>query len=367
MESSQRSPIHELSMVLETYLKIARNNILTAFVSGAAFLGVLGGVIGAIVASCIPREEEEIKSHLLTQFEANAAGYQKVRRIGGSRFYRPRIVQAQGGDESTKAAEMKKILVNNRGIVIYDHEGNEIETNIQLMNIHEGVLVSHSWDLLGRISKIDIFDSEGGGILASFRENELQVRRLEGRDLVVLRWKRPLPGVVSLVNKLPVEHASRIGYCARLLKMIEQGENGEEIQMRAQELSEGLVYSQEEVVNRLSHPLGTIEVPLSGYYLAHGGKGARGMCGFPIFIMQSETPLVGLHIGQAGMDSVVAPLYKSDFVCNGDSLPESDKLAFTAQLGGEDVPEDWTGVFVGSWTKHSFFQRVKSKILGLFQ
>ena len=142
---------------------------------------------------------------------------------------------------------MKKILHNNRGIILHDELGNEAVTQIQLMNGQEGVMVSHAWDLLSRKSRVEIFDSEGGGVAAAYNVREISVRRLEGRDLVVLSWKRSMMNVYNLVSKLPTSPSQQLGACARLVKVEEEDEKGNlSVEQRAQELS-GLTYSQEEV------------------------------------------------------------------------------------------------------------------------
>ena len=111
---------------MDAYIELVNNRALGFLAVALPVLGVIAGGVGLLVWRLTSDEssEEEFWAKNLkpldSHFIAQSVAYKKHAVVSRRRFYAPRRTEAQGGEELSKVGEMKKILHNNRGIILHD-------------------------------------------------------------------------------------------------------------------------------------------------------------------------------------------------------------------------------------------------------
>jgi hypothetical protein len=107
----------------------------------------------------------------------------------------------------------------------------------------------------------------------------------------------------------PLDHGSKL---IRALNLVDDVERVRVYDV----LNDGFKYDTTEIKS-MTRTFEKVITPLSGYYVVKNGKGECGMCATPYFSLDKQhynCPLIGVHIARLGDDSIVAPLFKADFI-----------------------------------------------------
>ncbi len=174
------------------------------------------------------------------------------------------------------------------------------------------VVPLHSWFYAEGVQTVEIQDMHGSQTVF-YSCGQWEAVTPPNRDLIFIHLKEgtlPMEGVGNIVRSIPDSALSNVEAPIRLMRVLDEKTDkytnmffgGDSIRFETN--------TRNNVLNE------HVRVPMSGYYVMQGGKGSAGMCSSPVITRDSRhqnTPLLGVHIGRYGEDSMIAPLYRSDF------------------------------------------------------
>jgi len=206
-----------------------------------------------------------------------------------------------------------QFLSNNRVIYLEDEKGMTVMTGVLFGNNREFLVPGHA-HYCNHWTKCTVL-SRTGTPETVFSRKELIVSDLVDRDLVRFTIIGiDYPEMKSIVGSFPDSPLLSGKQVMRLLN----GLGGDDkVQSTFQLFDKGFLYVDESLTASALAPTGkNFKTTYKGYYVIKDGKGLAGMCASPIVSLDTRhhnQPLLGVHIARLGNDTIVAPVFKSDF------------------------------------------------------
>lgn len=259
--------------------------------------------------------DEEVNYIELTGSSDLQAFYQK-HNSGPKRFkYKQvRLETAESQVHESHYTRFVNMGKNSRAVKIEDGKGMVLETNGFFGTPKEMYLPGHAYYAIHalRLTLANVDGTMG----TVYSPSEYTVRSLgEDRDGVILTFQTAVPSVVNLKNQFPSNRVETVQVPFRLMKLKRNNERDELVTIMAtgnkgqfvdESLSSSGIFAGK-----------TYRVQMRGYYLVKDGKGLSGFCGFPWISsdnVHQNHPILGAHVARLGNDSIVCPLYSSDFI-----------------------------------------------------
>jgi hypothetical protein len=208
------------------------------------------------------------------------------------------------------AARCGNILNQVFDIVVTDGD-EETFGKVFFVSPTMGIITSHSYLCLSsQPCKIEISISEE--VTLKYSSAEFKIRKLTGdRDGAILTLNTGLQNVRNITKQFFRERIDRVPSVHRLMKLYKDDvlthcyQGGGDAEWRDKYLT-------------ATASLGTKEhkTPMKGYYIFRNGKGLNGYCSFPCVTFDNRYQnqfIFGIHVGRVGDDSIICPVYQSDF------------------------------------------------------
>jgi len=250
---------------------------------------------------------EELSEQAISQ-----SFYQK--QTAGPRRYRYVPIYASAQAHETSYDRYVNILKQSRPIRFFDGQGLSVDTNILFITPTEGVVPAHAFYCLN-VEKLSLGDCHGENF-QPYSSSEYTYRRLDkDRDGVVLSFKMPIYGVRNVKNSVPT---SVLGFSTspmRLMKLRKSDGKQEIVQVFSS--GKKMQYIDASIQSSVISHGKEIVTSMKGYYLVTDGKGLPGFCAFPwvsLDDLHQNQPIFGFHVARLGNDSIVCPLFASDFI-----------------------------------------------------
>ncbi len=241
--------------------------------------------------------------------------------------------------------EYEKIVMKNSRIVeIKGKDGRVVTSNIFFVNNVCGVITNHFYRALDMVS-LSVC-SVDGSTFTSFAPYQLKLTFPKDRDCVFVKFEL-CQRAKNIISRLMDKPKHSINRTIRLMK----GKMGNDI---AAYFATGdkATYCETDLRAKVQ-PFSdvTVETKMKGYYEVSNGGGFDGACSFPVLSKDpsdQNKPIMGIHVAQRGANSIVCPIFSSDFV----------EVACSQMYTSEDpYEEDFTSIWsngvpgVGSFFK----------------
>lgn len=238
--------------------------------------------------------------------------YQK--HNSGPKRYKYKVVEAEAQIHESQYIRFVNMMKNSRPVSLSNGEGLTVSTNAFFITPTEFFLPGHAFFCLD-VKKM-IISREDGQPGKVYSHTEFNWRKLDDdRDGVVITLKFATDGVCNIRKQLMESTMPHCSVPFRLMKLRRNNESEEIVTI----LSGGSVttFVNESLMSSALVFGKDHKVTMKGYYLVKEGKGLAGFCGFPWISSDSahqNAPIFGCHVARLGNDSIVCPLYQSDFV-----------------------------------------------------
>lgn len=227
------------------------------------------------------------------------------RRIGN----RPLAVAQSAGDHMS--ARMCKFTDNIRYSELISDSGRTVGSSIWFGTPNQFFIPRHALEVIGW-TKMVIYGVDGKSEYSYIR-SQLEIKNLSDRDGAIVRIKsNSIPtGCKNLLGSLMPQVVSTIPKPYRVTRTFDLEKNkylNIMLQGTEAQWNSGVLTS--------SSPDMDIKITYKGYYVVVNGGGNKGACSSPWITIEpryQNTPIFGMHIAQLGLDSIVCPLYPSDF------------------------------------------------------
>lgn len=243
--------------------------------------------------------------------ELQQATYTKYRdAIPKPKFSLTKVESHTGNQDQNLVGRCTGILDNVRKIELFSNNSN-LETWIFMVTPTMGVITSHAHACLpSKVSKIAI--TTGEETVLQLSESEFKINKLSGeRDGSVITFLNGLQGVKNVLGQIAEDKREVVPAAHRLMKLYKEDkvtycyQGGGDATWFDKSVRALAVFEGAECITTMS-----------GYYIMKNGKGMPGYCGFPVMSFDNKMhnkPVFGIHVGRVGEDSVVCPLFASDF------------------------------------------------------
>lgn len=226
-----------------------------------------------------------------------------------------RMVKSHAQSQSDNMlSNFKNVIKNCRACILRDIQGRECETYILFAYGMQFYIPGHAWRSLN-VQNFDIY-SPIGDTLKTYTVRQGTVTPLSGeRDGVIFTFNEhevPPQEVSDIRSRFPI---NPILFCDEVMRLMRvKDETGSFVEVYA--AGKGCKFSSNRITAEVTPFTETIETVMSGFYIVEAGKGLPGMCAMPWVTMSPKwqnTPILGAHCARDGDDSIVCPLYSTDF------------------------------------------------------
>lgn len=255
-----------------------------------------------------------------------------MQSVGQSR-YQKEIINAKkmpqvryATSQMSVEGEMKRfksmILENSRIIEINGEDGQCVETNIFFGHAKSGVVPRHAYVAIPKIKNLYIRSWDGNSG-TYYTPDEFNVRvPSEKRDCVFFDFNMALVNVKSIVNRFFTKKKLFVSSCMRLMKARMDTTLGVYFNTGGR-----AHYREIDLTGKTVSPHGKeINSLMNGYYEVENGGGFDGACAFPFVsreVSDQNQCIMGIHVAQLRENSIICPVYQSDFLLNNSAISQS--------------------------------------------
>lgn len=219
------------------------------------------------------------------------------------------VVKSQANIPERMTFLEKVVMTNSRIVEIVGCNGKIAESNILFIHTKMAVIPKHAYYSVP-ISHLVIRSTNGEASLP-LTLDEFSISIPRDRDCVFLRF-RQAQHAIDIRKHFMRGSKTFIGSANRLMKMCVDGVIGVFYDVGGK-----THYKTTRIEGTIRDPMGNlIKTPMEGYYEVEDGGGFDGACAYPVVSCDTEdynNCFIGIHVAQRGANSIVCPLFQSDF------------------------------------------------------
>lgn len=248
---------------------------------------------------------------------------------------KPRVNYAAGvSSQMSVIDEMKEYeniaFKNSRLLELLDANGRNVNSNIFFVSNTHAVFPKHAFYATTCIG-IKVW-SVDGATFTHYTPKEYKLIIPEQRDCIFITFNFPT-NCGSLLHRLM---GSPKKFCTKTIRLMKGAMDGK---IRMYYATGGQTeFVETEITAKVRLPDKILATPMSGYYRVKDGGGFDGACAFPVLSKDSSDqnkPILGIHVAQHGADSIVCPIFASDFIV-GEQATQS--LEIISQMYHSEDP-----------------------------
>lgn len=323
------------------------------------FLGLGAASLTAAIATCVStlwdrRPEDIAESNMVDDgikplekdsfidIRSKAQSFYNKSVQGPRRFkYVPMYAESQVHETSYQ--RFVNMLSNSRPIRFSDGKGLTVDTNIFFITPHQGVVPAHAFFAVD-VEKIAVGDIHAQNY-QQISKGEFEYRKLDAdRDGVIIHFKMPYANVKNVTKQVTSNIMSYSNCPLRLMKL-RKSDGGQLCMVFSQ--GNKMIYKDTSIKSS-AHVYGKeIVTSMKGYYLVEQGRGMNGFCAFPWISLDADHQnncIFGIHVARLGEDSIVCPLFQSDFNDVTDTV-QAESQMFSSDLFCSEVPVGTTNYY----------------------